>query len=595
MKVFARLACAAALAPYEQALLLEGAWPLGGEFDEGRAAGRWSLDEAIDAADAWIDAEAQRLAAELTSRATSRCWRTFVELNQLKLRYYFVKLLRPLAFFRRHEPEDGCLDLHLAAGQDDDYAKVFKALTAARGWRLKCATDVPARREPLGQECPSYQTKLRRWAGEMTGKLTRPTTAGQPFIAYCGDRRLLEPVCRELLQRGFGGTWLYERFALKTWLRLGLRGVQQWTCDELPATDESAFGDAPLAAPLVSRGVDLSRAVNVWLKRAAKERGPRQQGWLKALDDKVAESRPVALVLDEDATPFPRAAIQVAKRHGVPSIVVQHGVPRVRFGFAPPMADVFCAWGESSRRQLIGWGTPAERICVTGAPFVAPQRDRNRTQRRAGRNNEILLLATTPPSDARPDSVAFHLTTAAHEQMLRMACRAAARISGARLTVKLHPRCRDRRPFESILAEFPELPSRIVVGRSLASCLSKADCVLNCTSGAGLEAAYAGHSVIDLIPDGGDDLLPAAEWGSLGTARCDEELHNALDAALSRAADSSDFDWQDVFASVGRIAAKRVADVVLECISTPRVDLPALSHPITRWPVHSRTPALPHA
>ncbi|MEX2558900.1 MAG: hypothetical protein WD403_03250, partial [Pirellulales bacterium] len=62
-----------------------------------------------------------------------------------------------------------------------------------------------------------------------------------------------------------------------------------------------------------------------------------------------------------------RAAIAFARSHGIKSVVVQHGAPCVRFGFAPLHADMFCAWGESSRRQLEAWQVPPERIVVTGA------------------------------------------------------------------------------------------------------------------------------------------------------------------------------------------------------------------------------------
>ena len=44
------------------------------------------------------------------------------------------------------------------------------------------------------------------------------------------------------------------------------------------------------------------------------------------------------------------------------SLVVQHGVPYIRFGFTPLEADAICAWGESSRAQFQRWGIPSERI-----------------------------------------------------------------------------------------------------------------------------------------------------------------------------------------------------------------------------------------
>lgn len=590
MKILARLDDAASPpAPYEPALLLEGCWPAGQA-----SANRFSLDEQIDAREGWIDEEATRLATLLIGRAATPTWRTFLELNQLKLRYFLVKLLRPIAFFRHdaHAPAGGCLQSCGASVEHDDvYGALLQSLATARGWKISaCTMGIPARREAkevvgqecptydqgmVGQECPTYKERCRRWAGRVLTREPEQATDRQAPIVFCGNRWLLEPVCRELLRRGCATAWLYERFAFKTWLRLGRRGVRQWTCDQPSGQTSPAFDGPPLIAPFVSRGVDLSHALNLWLVRTARTSGARQQAWLTAINEHFARRRPAAVVLDEDATPFARAAILAARKIGVPSIVAQHGVPRVRFGFAPPLADALCAWGESSRRQLLAWGAEQERVHVCGAPFV--REPAARAARRVPAAPEVLFLATTPPTDSRPDAVSFHLTTQTHEQLLRLACRAVARLhlahqGRARLTIKLHPRCRDRRPFARIAAEYPALRVRIVVGGSLDRCLRQADCVLNCTSSAGIEAARAGHRVIELIPAGGDDLLPAADWGTLGTARDDGQLDALLQRALAvptqldRPSPSA-----EVFAAVGDDAAARVADAVLrECAGERR-------------------------
>ena len=253
---------------------------------------------------------------------------------------------------------------------------------------------------------------------------------------------------------------------------------------------------------------------------------------MKALGQHFAQSRPDVLVLDEDATPMARAAILAARRAGAPTVVVQHGVPRVQFGFAPPAADLICAWGEPSRRQFLRWGIEPQRVVVTGSPgaSVSP-----RIAKHTGRR-EFVFFATTPPRDERPDAVAFHFTRAAHEQMLDMACRVVSQVAGARLTVKLHPRCRDTKPFAAALAAHPRLHARLVRSGSVAKWARNADCVLNCTSGAGIEAAAWGVPVIELIPRGSIDLLPSAEWGTAGTARDEVELDALVKRVLHEVA-----------------------------------------------------------
>ena len=47
-------------------------------------------------------------------------------------------------------------------------------------------------------------------------------------------------------------------------------------------------------------------------------------------------------------------------------MVVQHGVPYIRFGFAPLEADAICAWGESSRDHLESWAFLASGFTSPG-------------------------------------------------------------------------------------------------------------------------------------------------------------------------------------------------------------------------------------
>ena len=63
-----------------------------------------------------------------------------------------------------------------------------------------------------------------------------------------------------------------------------------------------------------------------------------------------------------------------------------------------------------------------------------------RTLNRAPR---ILLLATVPPRDDRPDAVGLHLTAKSYREMVDMALSVVKKIPSAELLVKLHPRAPD--------------------------------------------------------------------------------------------------------------------------------------------------------
>jgi hypothetical protein len=144
-----------------------------------------------------------------------------------------------------------------------------------------------------------------------------------------------------------------------------------------------------------------------------------------------------------------------------------------------------------------------------------------------------------------------------------MACDAVSRLPGARLTIKLHPRASNAEVFREALRRRPELRAQIVRRGSVARWVSLADCVLSCASSSGIEAAALGAAVIHLWPEGAADLVPAAEWGFVGTASSAQDLNRLLAIALSGNWSPNEKRARQVFALAGAAAAGRVADEIL--------------------------------
>ncbi|MHB1038117.1 MAG: hypothetical protein ACYC0Y_26125, partial [Pirellulales bacterium] len=182
---------------------------------------------------------------------------------------------------------------------------------------------------------------------------------------------------------------------------------------------------------------------------------------------------------------------------------------------------------------------------------------------------KILLLATVPPRDQRPDAAAFHLNGRTHGQMLRMACESVAKIAGARLVVKLHPRTPRTALFPELLTAPRSLSIQVVRSGSLARCVADSKCVLSCASSAGVEAALWGVPVIQLMPAGSHDLLPAEEWGFLGTARTEAELDRLLGQALAEPWPGCAAPDPYVFGNLERPAVEQVADAILAPVESP--------------------------
>ncbi|MHC4402763.1 MAG: hypothetical protein ACYTG0_24125 [Planctomycetota bacterium] len=562
------------------ALLLEGSWPA-----EASPLVRSSLDDAIDARFGWIDEEASRLAerlAEATPQDHERhdplgsippAW-----LNALSLRYYLVKLLRPVAYFtevRPLRPEDR-LRLFAARRRDEDYAHVIQSLCRLAGARLDvCWIDRSSRPNQVFPNNGRWRRAAARIARRLT--LRRNASASAPRVVTCGNPKLLYPIARELLRRDARVWWLCDRFAVRAWLRWWTAGVKQLVCD----SDRGRVNRLvqPTTARLECRGVSLAPPVFRWIAARLKTHGPRQTRAVEQIDAHFRRIGPQALILDEDATPMARAAVAVARRYGAPSFVVQHGAPCCRFGFAPLAADRIFAWGRSSERQLCDWGVPAERIQTSGSPRHGRLRRvlGHRASRPAKRGApRILLLLTVPPRDGRPDAVTLHLTRRSYAGAVRAAVAAVAAIPGARLTVKRHPRAPDETVVRAVLDAYPSLSSRVVCRGPLERWLRRADCVLSLLSSAGVDATLAGVPVIGLLPDGSGDVLPHDGWGMLGTARTEAQLQALLARALHADEPLATRSVSGAFADLDGRSAVQIAQAVLTAIadSAPDPGLP---------------------
>ncbi|HUT90738.1 MAG TPA: hypothetical protein VMY37_14640 [Thermoguttaceae bacterium] len=590
------------------AVLFEGAWPEGAPPDSPS-----SLDDQIDARFAWIDRTASRLAEQACAPLFSSdgeepgfppinaAW-----LNALALRYYLAKLVRLVAYFTEIRPLEPGDRVRLVAARcrDEDYASCMAELCRLAG--ASCRVEWIDRPERQPQAFP-LNGRWRRGLARLCRLLDPPRSASKAphRVVLCGNPRFLDPVCRELLGRGCRVWWLYDRFAIRSWLRWRPLGVGQLVCESSDAGGNRLTHAVP--ERLECRGVNLAEPVRRWLADRERTYGPRQTRIVARIDAHFRRVRPHAVVLTDDATPMARAAVALARRHGAASLVVQHGAPVCRFGFAPLSADRILVWGRSSQDQLARWGVPAERIDVVGSARHQrcddgpPQVERmgstdagakGRSASHQDARPRILLLATTPPHDDRPDAVALHLTGRTYAEMLRTALAAVSAMPGAELIVKLHPRAPDDPVAHAVLSEFPAVRRRVVKSGAVEPWFDEVDCVLSCFSSAGIDATLAGVPVIQLLPQGSGDVLPHDEWGMLGSARSEAELTPLLLQALDTrrkavgwversethahtGRPSKSAPNPNVFADLGSSAASTIAEAILAARQPAREGSPS--------------------
>ena len=613
------------------AVLLEGAWP-----HETAGCLRWSLDDAVDGRFEWIDAMAADLVEELLEIAgglPSGLYPT-ADLNVLDLQYYLVKLIRITAYFTKIRPlqSGGRLDVFLCRGRDEYLHDLFQEIAASAGaeyepkWSEPLAAVAKNRsskprsssRRALADERPGGFPKNGRFR-RFCGRLARLIEPGKNIASHrrrvvlCGDSRALAPIADKLLADDCQIWWLHDRFAVDTWLRWRFRGAGQLFCNSSLGHKNRLTANLP--QQLMCLGVNLAPAVGRWLAEIMQKYGRRQTRAVREINAHFRRVRPHRIVLGDESTPFARAAVAVARRHGVASFVVQTKMPCRRFAFAPIAADHVLAWGPSSKEQFLAWGALPQQVHVTGSPRHGSEADgkgrprignaalptqviwgkasratgllrtlalseidgsttaeaarellsKSATTASSGPNvrpikfPKVLLLAPPLPDDSQPGSVAMHLNRTTYAEILRTALAAVARVDGARLEIRLPNRTAPNRVLKSVLGEFKSLHVEFSQNGGLPAHVARADCVLSCMSADSAEATLAGVPVVQVLPQGSADVMPYNRWGMIGSAKTQDELEQLLAKLLREG-------WKPLPPVNGDVFAKLNADATAETV-----------------------------
>ena len=537
-------------------LLLEGDW-----HPESTRSTDTSLDRVIDGNFDFIDAYADRLASEV-ERATPDLFPTAGSLAGRSLRYYLVKLIRPIVFFtagRQLRPLDRVT--FYPGDQSSDYASVLQAVTQSLGG-IYHETSQSTQQDDVSQLAALPCNRWwRRVAGRLASLIDRSGNLrerdSQPLVMFHGNPARLGPIAKQLVEADVTATaWLVDRFAVRQYLYDRPLGPQL-ICD---ASLGRANHIPPVEIPeLLVGDVDISQPVARFLEARRQQHGRRWTRLIERTEAYLKRHRPEVLVLDEDITPDGRATATVARRLSIPSVVVQHGVPCSRFGFLPLTADRFLAQDTASADRMTEWGLDAQRILVAGDPdrqtrailslidpsftFKAtndpPQCISNQTIA-AGTDTSlgprILLLLTRPPNDNRPDAVSLHLTGSTYRTMLAESFKAARRLRASAVFVRPHPRSDNDPALDELVARFADLPIQMATDGSAGSYFDRVDCAISCGSTAGIEASRASLPVVQIVPPTSSSFPSAKSYRLSGTAHDADQIVSILTGETESAA-----------------------------------------------------------
>ena len=233
--------------------------------------------------------------------------------------------------------------------------------------------------------------------------------------------------------------------------------------------------------PMPCGDIDLAPLASRRLGRLVLRSMPFLAAESAAVERYLEAVRPDVVAIASDQHRIGRLTVAAARRRGIRSVVLQHGLPQAQIGYLPVVADLVAAWSPASRDWFLEAGTQPQSVVVTGNP-------------------RIDALAATP----RPESKAVHIllalsptAAATNEALLRGAVEALDRVPRALLTVKLHPGQGDW-SFVARIVRGATNRARIAVRRTepLYPLLAEASVVVVHRSSVAVEALVAHRPVI---------------------------------------------------------------------------------------------------
>ncbi len=203
------------------------------------------------------------------------------------------------------------------------------------------------------------------------------------------------------------------------------------------------FAAAPLSGvpSWAKRGWDGLAAVQPALGERRLRRGFEIQaaalgGILSAAEQLFDRLRPEVVVNASNNTVAGAALIIAARRYGIASALLQHGMPQAFY--TPVLNDVMLTWGRRSNAILERLGVPAAKLRVTGSP-------RHDGFLRAGRGDARRALLRALDLQDRPTLVYFSNGNDLYRNGIGPAAaaawleHAAERVPGVNVVARLHP------------------------------------------------------------------------------------------------------------------------------------------------------------
>ena len=280
-------------------------------------------------------------------------------------------------------------------------------------------------------------------------------------------------------------------------------------------------------------------------------------GYIDGIKRFLKEEKPKCVVVDYEHFYVWSSLIQLAQGMSIPTMTLMHGEIYSAYGYTPVISNKVAVWGESQKKQLVGYGVDARRIVVCGCPRVDANGccaiNREAVIARLGLplTKPIALLATNPVL------IEYRI------KQVKDFCEALKGVEEIQGVVRLHP-SESLSVYEGCIVQCPWVRFYEAKKWTIEESLGIARVVVNHDSGFGADALVHGCPVIELdnLPGGLTNGKKLVDEAGCPCVRDIEALRNELeqvvkdDAYHNQLIEKSRHFVKNLFFSFGDAAAK---------------------------------------
>ena len=293
---------------------------------------------------------------------------------------------------------------------------------------------------------------------------------------------------------------------------IGLKGTPP---ADWPARDELRFPDEGVSW-FTYRGIPFFPLVEKTVRWAIWNVAPRLFSYGSLPGEGLRR-----IVLRDQNFAEGKMLVWIARKAGIPTVMLQHGPTMGDYGYLPMDADVFVTWGEETRRWMEERGVERSRLEVIGSPRFDSYTGvvRPVETRRFGKTILLVFESTEYHGEDSPlDNYRF----------LRLVLDAIAPLDGWEVVVRFHPgqTIEEREACWRVVR--PLAPRvRIDHEMSLSKSLDKVDVVVTEASTVGMEGLLHGKLLI-VVPTHRFEGNPYRMTDAFPRLRTAEEIRDCL-------------------------------------------------------------------